>query len=200
MMLTTELLTALRDERIDFGEFIRLTQDDFRAMVNKIINGWGAMPPAVEVQDLQQEMLLAVHTGLQAYEYDRGDLRTFIVWRICSEARKMLHRQTKIKNRDAVGPTLLEVQDSEQEVVYLAQQRTARLPTNERQAAIIGSLLHTGSVDETANELLSDLDTQRLFMPSIRRRIKKVSQQGRRQARYSVYRTARRLALRAQNA
>ncbi len=195
-MLTTALLTALRDERIDFGEFSRRTADDFRAIAHMVAKDWGTLPPAVEVQDLQQEMLLAVYTGVQDFKTGRGDMRRFIVWRACSAARKMLHRQAQSKNRDGVSAT--EVQHPVQEAVYLAQQRIEMLPNGERQAVIINSLVHTGSVDETTNELLIDFDTQRLFMPSIRRRITKVSQQGRQQARYSVLRTARKLARRAQ--
>ena len=197
-MLTTQLLTALRDERIDFGEFIRETQGDFLAMATKIARDWGTLPPAIEVQDLQQDMLLAVHTGLRDFETDRAyDLRAFIVWRVCSVARKELQRQAKLKNCDN-RCTQLDVQQPVQEAMHLAHQRVAMLPIGDRQAAIINSLVRTGSVDRTANDLLIDFDTQRLFMPRIRRRVKQVSQHGRQQARYAVLRTARKLAHRAQ--
>ena len=185
-MLTTELLTALADERITFGDFAGQTKGDFTAMATTVARKWGTLPPALQVEDLAQEMLLAVYTTLPSFDKARSDIRSYVIFSMCTAARRELHRHTTSKRRDE-RTTFMEVQQPHQEESQLAHQLLSSLPEGDRQRAIINSLSRTGSLDLTTAELLADPTTRVLFHDTDPK-----------PARYSVYRTARVLAQRAQ--
>lgn len=186
-MLTTRLLQALADERITFEAFAAKTRGDFMALAMNILRRHRRLPPALELDDLIQEMFLAVHASLPEFDANLGDLKKFIVFRACSAVRKELHRNTQSKKRDASMPWSADVQLPDQEDSHLAHQLLETLPIGDRQTRIIRSLARTGSLDDTTQELLAHPTTRKMFTnprPGA--------------ARYSVYRTARKLAHRAQ--
>lgn len=187
-MLTTELLTELAEGDITFGEFTRTTSGDFTAMATHLARRWGTLPPALQVQDLTQEMLLAVHLQLPNYNPAKGrSLRDFIVWMAYCAARKCCTAAAVSKKRDETGPLYVDVQRSTQEDIRLARELCELLPNDDRQRVIIESLVRTGSLDVTTDELLASEATRCMFInPNPIR------------ARHSVYRTALKLALRAQ--
>ncbi len=185
-MLTTELLTALADESITFGEFADQTKGDFIALATTIARKWGKLPPALQVEDLAQEMLLAVYTILPDFDPARSSIRKYVVFGMCTAARRELHRHTRSKQRDE-RTTFMEVQQPTQEESHMAHYLLAALPNGDRQRAIINSLARTGSLDLTTDELLADPSTRGLFHDTDPK-----------PARYSVHRTARVLAQRAQ--
>ncbi len=184
-MLTTELLTALAEGRITFGDFAEQTKGDFIAIATTMARKWGTLPPALQVEDLAQEMLLAVYTSIPKHDPERQGIRKYIVFSIWTAARRELHRHTQSKSRDE-RTTFQEVQQPSQEESHMAHYLLGALPNGDRQRAIIDSLSRTGDLDLTTDELLADPTTRALFKNT-----------NFDPARYSVYRTAHVLARRA---
>lgn len=197
-MLTTELLTQLAEGQISFNAFAEEVHADLTRLAQHIATKWG--PTAVHVEDLVQEMLIAVYTQLPKFSAARGDIREFIVFRACIAARRELKRDSKHHTAlvlfsapelaDIVGSGALESSEElRQEAIRLARELIDLLPFDDRQRAIMGSLARTGSLDLSTEELLAHPDTRTMFANPDPKR-----------ARHSVYRTALKLAQRAEAA
>jgi len=195
-MITTKLLNDLHDGCITFGAFAAKTRGDFAALATNVARRWGKLPPMLQLEDLEQEMLLAVHVGMSEFDPDRGGIRMYIVNRVCNAARTELHRATQSKKRDDHGGLRLFPESrlrSDQEESRFVRQLLVILPNGERQTSIIQSLARTGDLGDTTTELLAHPLTRQMFAepktshyPNFKR------------ARRSVYLTARKLAQRAQ--
>ena len=132
-------------------------------------------------------MLLAVHIGISDYTPGCSDIRKFIVFRACTAARDVLARQARYLLHDGRG-VVVDMYEPEQEIAGLAHELLAMLPIGPQQYAVINSLARTGSMDDTVAELLDDAN------PHVRIMFDRDPDA----AKYSVYRTARKLARRAQ--
>lgn len=157
-------------------------------MATSVARKWGMMPICVSVDDLVQEMLLAVHTQLPNHDPKLKDIKSYIVWHACIAARKHLHMCTAHQGRDEKMVLLEDTQRPVQEDVHVMRQRCATLPIGIRQHNIINSLSRTGSLHNTAAALLADPLTSEMFSTTNLDR-----------AKHSVYRTAVKLAQRAQS-
>lgn len=186
-MITNEQLTALAEGRTTFGAFEQETRGDFRAMATGLARSWGTLPQSLQVEDLMQVMLLAVHQVLPRYCAAKGAIAPFVINRAYCMARKELQRCHNSQDRDDRMQVVDDVQPPIQEDIRLARERCDVLPNDERQRAILHSLVQTGSFDLTTTELLSHADTRSMFINTDPKR-----------ARHSVYRTALKLAHRAQ--
>lgn len=186
-MITNELLTALAEGRLTFGQFERQTRGDFQAMATGMARKWGALPDTLQVEDLVQVMLLAVHLTVPNHDAKLGEIAPYVVHRAYCAARKELNRCHNSEDRDDRMGVSDDVQPPIQEHVHLARERCAQLPCDDRQRTILESLIRTGSFDLTTTELLSHADTRSMFNTPDPVR-----------ARHSVYRTAIKLARRAQ--
>lgn len=187
-MLTTEQLTALARGQLSFNDFAAQARGDFTRLAQYVAKGWRAVPTALDDDDLVQEMLLAVYQQLPRFEEGTGCIREFVVFRACAAARRalksnMLHRQLER------GWVTEDVQEPYQEARWLARELAELVPFDERQRTIVESLAATGSLDVTTQQLLAHPDTAAMFANHDHTR-----------ARHSVYRTARKLAERAQAA
>ena len=201
MNLTTEILWDLKRGRLGFAEFDRTCRGDVVALATKVAARWGQLPPAVQVDDLVQVMMMAIATGLDAYDPRRSGFKQFVVYRACAAARRELRAAASCKDRDDLGVLECDVQPPVQEDVLFGTQAVERalatLPVGPRQVAVLSSLARTQSLDATTDELLADPAMQQLFTNS-RRPIRVVSETTRKRTRHSVYRSALKMAHRAQ--
>ncbi len=184
-MLTADQLIDLSEKRLTFTEFARQARGDFTALAAHIAKRWGVLPPAVQVDDLVQEMLLSVYRELPRYT-GRTKLREHIVFRACRAARRELRRNAGSKSRDDTAHITTDVQEPCQEEVQLMSELLTLLPNDTRQRTIMHSLARTGSLDLTTAELLAHPDTRTMFATTDHKR-----------AKHSLYRTVRKLAQRA---
>jgi len=187
-MLTDKLLTDVAEGRVTFDAFARQTSGDFAALAAHFARKYrGDLPGGMQLDDLVQEMLLSVHIHLQTFDPTKGSIAQHIVHRACCAARKAIGRCSRSQELDDRMQLDADVQVPIQEDVYLAQERRDTLPCDARQRAIVQSLFETGSFDLTTESLLAHPDTCSMFATPDPVR-----------ARHSVYRTARKLAQRAQ--
>lgn len=187
-MMTAELLTALAQGRVTFDHFVAEATVDMTRLARHIVTRWGGLPPGLDVDDLVQEMLLAVYQQLPSYRPRSGtDIKSFVVFRVCACARRELRRFAARAQVEQRCIDLAQVHEPDQEVARLARELTELVPFDDRQRTIMGSLARTGSLDATTSELLAHPDTATMFAnPNPAR------------AKHSVYRTALKLAHRAQ--
>lgn len=83
-----------------FDEFARRTRRTWQSMALKLLQRWQC-PTDVGVEDLVQEMLLAVWIMLPKYDPSRGKtLSQFVIWNSVNRAKKFVHRQRGAKRRD----------------------------------------------------------------------------------------------------
>lgn len=203
MNLTTDILWELKRGSIGFAEFDRQCRGDFTALATRVAASWGQLPPAVQLEDLVQVMMLAVATGLDIYDPRRSGFKPFMVYRACTAARQELRLASTSKDRDDLMPPVCDVQpavqDDDLDETRAVEYALATLPVGDRQVAVINSLARTQSLDATTDELLADPVTRSLFIKS-RRPVKVVSESTRKRTRHSVYRSALKMAHRAQAA
>lgn len=95
-----EELDRLREGRTTFAAFSTSTGADWRRMAEYLYRRWW-LPAGVEVEDVQQEVLLAAWQSVPGWDPDRGvSLRSYVVWSALTGAKKWLHRQRNAARRD----------------------------------------------------------------------------------------------------
>ncbi|MDE2106022.1 MAG: hypothetical protein KGL39_52855 [Patescibacteria group bacterium] len=87
-----------------FDEFYRKTLPQFTLLANHLLRRWSC-PAGVEVDDVVQEMFLAVHKVLPKYDPSRGvALERYVIWNSCALAVKWIHTQRNAFRRDDKSP------------------------------------------------------------------------------------------------
>ena len=93
-------LAKLHRGRSSFDEFARATRGDWRRLAGYLRRRW-QVPAAVEVEDVEQELLIAAWRAVDAWNPARGvTLRSYVVWTAATDAKKFLHRQRAALRRD----------------------------------------------------------------------------------------------------
>jgi len=94
-----EALIRLRNGG-SFAEFVRRTRSQWRSMAMGLMRRWKC-PADVELEDVVQEMLLAVFAVLPDYDPTRGKtLKQYVQWNANNRAKKWMHRQRGALRRD----------------------------------------------------------------------------------------------------
>lgn len=77
----------------DFTKFYTSTHEEWIRIAKYLLRRWEC-PPSVDLEDIVQEMSLAVITVLPNFNPDKGiTLERFIVWNACDRAKKWMHGQ-----------------------------------------------------------------------------------------------------------
>lgn len=98
-------LYDLRRGRKSFDQFAASTRADWSRLAKWVLARW-SVPSAVEVTDVEQEMLLAAWRAVQEWDSTRGPtLHAFVIWNSVTSAKKWLHRQRNAKRRDDHAPS-----------------------------------------------------------------------------------------------
>lgn len=83
-----------------FDEFVRATRAHWRRMAISLMRKWKC-PCDVEVEDLVQEMLMAVFVFIPKYDPTRGTtLSQYVTWNANNRAKKWIHCQRGALRRD----------------------------------------------------------------------------------------------------
>ena len=188
-MITTQLLTDLATGTITFNHFARETASDFHRLAQHILTKWGG-GSIVDADDLAQEMLLVAHQVVPSHSPARGPIKKYVLFHVCKAAKRELKRQSLRQDTPVFGEALesfCEAQEPRQEAIRLARELTELVPASPLQRAVMSSLAATGSLDITAQDLLSHPDTAVMFKggPST--------------ARQTVYNSARWMARRSRS-
>lgn len=197
-MLTNEQLHQLADGRLPFDVFATQVKFDIAGLAGRIAKRWTHLPSTMDMDDLTQVMLMAVHANIGKYDSGRGSIRDFIVGQCCYAARKEITRHAASQQHDDQMYMPSDVQEPDQEDARLAREMCELLPRDDRQRHIMDALVSTWSLDGTASTLLAHPATFRMFAPLARRPVTKPSSGMRRNARRSIYLTARKWMQRAQ--
>lgn len=81
-------LNKLREGCLSFDAFARETRSDWERLGNKMLARW-KVPPHVDIDDIVQEMLVEAWEAVAAYD-GRGKLKTYVVWRAMTVAKRWL--------------------------------------------------------------------------------------------------------------
>lgn len=109
-------LKALHEGRITFDQFARETKDDWTKLSQSIWKRWQRVSPAhVQLEDLRQEMLIAVWRSIEGYDPTRGvTLKRYAVYaagyaatRWIQVQRNTLRRSPNNENRYPIALSVL---------------------------------------------------------------------------------------------
>lgn len=169
-----QALTGLRDGSIGWGGFLDRSAQDFRRLAQHLVSRWD-VPPAVGVEDVEQELRIGVHRHVGRWDPERGpSLKGFVVFNAVADAKRWLHQQRGSLRRsdsstsryplsatalaregDAEAPTIEGRQHAQQEAC--TQAREVLEAAMRHDAAAVAYVLGGGDEDEAAELLLSDL-------------------------------------------
>ena len=185
MQLTNEMLMKLQREEITFGAFARSVHGDITALATSLMKKRTTVP-CVEVDDVVQEMFLAVFTHVPRWQPGKAPIKSYIVFVACAAATDFLKRNAHQKERDVQcevpSDRVLPAHEFDLDIERTLQ----RLPVGERQAVILHSVAETQCIDRTTDELMHDPRTRAMFATD------------RNSVRRGVYRTVETLTHRAQ--
>lgn len=86
-------LEQLTSGNLDFGQFAMETADDWRRLAGYLYNRW-PLPTAVEVEDVEQELLLGSWQVVERFDPTRGkSLLEYVVFNSVDRAKRWLHKQ-----------------------------------------------------------------------------------------------------------
>ena len=86
-------LTRLRDGEITFTQFVLATRPQWERLAGRVLSRW-KIPPSADVEDLVQEMLMAIPALLEQWDPGRGvKLNRYVVWSAMNRAKIYVHKQ-----------------------------------------------------------------------------------------------------------
>lgn len=98
-------LHALRSGRVSFTEFSRETAADWLRIARYVLGRW-QVPDAVEVIDVEQELIIAAWRACLEWDPSRGvAIDVHVRWRAITAAKKWLHRQRGALRLDDRSPS-----------------------------------------------------------------------------------------------
>jgi hypothetical protein len=195
-------LMALRDGRITFDAFAQQTSTRWRYLAEQLLRRWRA-PAAVEVADLQQELLIGAWAVLPRWQPARGtSVERYVIFNAMSQAKRWLHVQRgvrrnrsgphpdRVRSRHPIAVADLEVQTEPTQTDAIdakrrsaeALMKVAALRTD-RDKLCASLFTRTGSIDRATDLLWSNLDLR-----------EQCGFKSRAAARRQVYRATRRAA------
>jgi DNA-directed RNA polymerase specialized sigma24 family protein len=93
-------LKKLREGRLSFDGFARETHGDWERLSAKLLRRWKA-PPAVDSEDLVQELLLAAWQSVGKWNEGQGmKLKPFVVWHAMTAAKRWLNVQRGVSSHN----------------------------------------------------------------------------------------------------
>lgn len=102
-------LAAYRCGRIDFAALYSRTRKEWTALAASLLRRYRC-PPSVDVDDVVQVMLEAVHHFVPMWEEERGTpLKAFVVFNSCDKAVKWIHQQRRAYKRDGKSPSAFDI-------------------------------------------------------------------------------------------
>ena len=98
-------LVDLYEGQRTFAQFAASTRVDWTRLAKYVLARW-SVPSAVEVADVQQEMLLAAWRAVESWDDTRGvSLHGHVLWNVMTSAKKWLHKQRNAHRRDDHAPS-----------------------------------------------------------------------------------------------
>lgn len=92
MSLLEEELARLRAGEVTFSAFVQATRKNWRAVAHSIVRRWD-LPTWTDVEDVEQDLLLAAWTMIDRYDPTRGrSLKDYVVWNAYDKAKKRAHK------------------------------------------------------------------------------------------------------------
>lgn len=130
-MLKADLF-AVRAGVITWSEFHKRTKKDWSRLAHSVHRRW-KLPAAVDVEDLEQELLLQAFVAVGKYQEGRGGMPfdRYVVWCAMAETHHWLHSQRNALRRSHKAPSRTPVSFTEldlehdPEIVIEADQETA---------------------------------------------------------------------------
>lgn len=98
-------LDRLRQGEADFGAFAGATATDWRLLSHWLMRRY-SLPPAVDAEDVQQEMLIECWRSVPLWRPDGGQpLKKWTVYRSVGQAKEWLHKQRNAYKRRNKSPS-----------------------------------------------------------------------------------------------
>ncbi len=105
-------LEECRQGRISFEELVKRTKPHWERLVGSILRRWRVPTWAVDHEDLQQEMLLAIWNSLRDWDPNhptQTSLKSFAIFNGFDKAKKHCHTARKALRRDDRAPSRIMV-------------------------------------------------------------------------------------------
>lgn len=106
---------ALRDElyryqrgEISFDTMARLTHKTWVALATQLLGRWKCSA-AVSVEDVQQQLLLAVWRCIPKWNPSKAELHRYVIYNAYDKAKKWVHKQRNAYRRDDKSPARVPV-------------------------------------------------------------------------------------------
>lgn len=177
-------LSKLRDGKVTFSEFARGTRDDWRSLAAFLMRRY-SLPAAVELRDVEQELLASCWRAVGRWEPERGvALKRYVVWNAIRATQHWLDRQRSaglgrrrqrgeaLPSRHALTFTELGESSSEAFGMEAQSQAEAAVELSEVRARalnvaapaerpFVAALFVSGSPEQAAEAVYSDPDLRR---------------------------------------
>ena len=105
--LQNELLRYHRGE-VTFDAFARTTHKTWVALATQLHRRWKCTP-AVSVDDVQQQLLVAAWRCIPKWQPARASLQRFVIYNAYDKAKKWVHKQRNAYRRDDKSPSRVPV-------------------------------------------------------------------------------------------
>ena len=94
-------LEQLHGGELRFDQFLDATRVDWRLLSGYLVRRW-SVPPCVDIEDVEQELLLACWEHVPRYDPTKGrDIKSYVVFNSCDRAKRWLHGQrAALRRRD----------------------------------------------------------------------------------------------------
>jgi DNA-directed RNA polymerase specialized sigma24 family protein len=102
--MNANLLKALREGRLPFATFATATAADWRRLALHLMGRWDP-GPAVDVEDVEQELRLGAWLAVGRWDPARGaTIGRFVVYQACDRAKRFIHRQRRANRQKDRSP------------------------------------------------------------------------------------------------
>ncbi len=170
----SEALRAARLGRITWSACFASTRRHWRRLALSVHRRW-RLPLAIDVDDVQQELMLHAHAAAYEWEPEKQTLEAFVLWTAVNRTAKWLHTQRKALRRSGSAPSRIATafaffsEDAVPEPVQAATQELAREMVEQlavalreldelSQQVLVAVMMASGDLDEAAEEICHDID------------------------------------------
>jgi hypothetical protein len=101
-----EELEKVQRRETSFDAFWRTTRREWSMMAVALYRRWERqLPPAISVQDVEQELLLGAWVAVRRWKPGKASLPAFVIWTAQNRTKKWLHKQRGTNQHTRKGPS-----------------------------------------------------------------------------------------------
>lgn len=145
MAINTANLKALHEGKLSYATYYRLHRADLERLAKQL---WGRWPAhSVGIEDLVQEMLLALFRKLPSWDAGRAPVLRYAVWTMCAAAKALLHNQRDARLRHDKSPSRAPLPRDPS----VLERQLSQEPTQEQAAELFMRLARVAAGADAAN-------------------------------------------------